>query len=328
MSDKKDKDLIRPLAALAGQKPDAPAWFKQALGAPREDKTVSVAGATIHYSAWGSRGAPGLLLVHGGRAHRRWWFPFAPLLSENRRVAALDLSGLGDSDWRDRYSLSCHAEEIFAVCEAAGLNEGGRPIVLGHSFGGWATLGAVEMAGERLGGAIIVDSPFGVPDPDEGYTINMGGKKDGEQKERPNTNRIYASREEPISRFRFLPSQPGEELYLIDYIAREGLKPATDDETSKKGWAWKFDPRHGQNFEIHFERDLFLAARCPLAFIYGEKSLFSSGEGFDHVRNQARGRAPFVVVPGGHHHMMMDQPMAFVAAVRTLLTCWPVRVGL
>ncbi|MEO1425633.1 MAG: alpha/beta hydrolase, partial [Pseudomonadota bacterium] len=78
MSDKKEDALIRPLAGLAGQKPDAPAWFTDALAAGREDDAVTVAGAKIQYSAWGPRGAPGLLLVHGGRAHRRWWFPFAP----------------------------------------------------------------------------------------------------------------------------------------------------------------------------------------------------------------------------------------------------------
>jgi len=331
MTEKKPDDLIRPLASLAGNLPDAPDWFTNALAAEREEASVKVDGATIHYSAWGERGQPGLLLVHGGRAHRRWWFPFAPFFSKTLRVAALDLSGLGDSDWRERYSLKCHAEEIFAVCEAAGLNEAARPLVMGHSFGGWATLGAVEIAGERLGGAIVVDSPFGVPDPNEGYTINLGGnkdkKKDNSEDEQPRRNRVYATKEEPISRFRFLPSQPGEELYLIDYIARHGLKPARDPETGEAGWSWKFDPRHGENFDIHFDRDLFLAARCPLAFIYGENSLFARGDGFDHIQRQARGRAPFVTIPEGHHHLMMDQPMAFVAAVRALLTCWPVRVG-
>lgn len=327
MTEKKVTTHIRPLEHLNGKKPPAPDWFLEALSAPREDDIVSVEGAEIHYSAWGQRGKPGLLLVHGGRAHRKWWFPFAPHLMDNYRVAALDLSGLGDSDWRERYSLACHADEIFAVCEAAGLNEASRPVVLGHSFGGWATLGAVEIAGERLGGAIVVDSPFGVPDPDEGYTITLDQDKQTSKKQTPKSNRIYASQAEPISRFRFLPNQPGHEAYLVDFIAREGLKSVTDPDAGTQGWCWKFDPRHGRNFDIHFDRDLFLAARCPLAFIYGEKSLFSRGEGFEHVRKQARGRAPFVTIPESHHHLMMDQPMAFITAIRSLLTCWPVRVG-
>lgn len=47
MSDKKEDALIRPLAGLAGQKPDAPAWFTDALAAGREDDAVTVAGAKI-----------------------------------------------------------------------------------------------------------------------------------------------------------------------------------------------------------------------------------------------------------------------------------------
>lgn len=315
--------FIRPLESLNGKQPPAPNWFADALAITPEHGSVTVEGARICYSVWGELGKPGLLFVHGGRAHRRWWDPFAPLLADQFRVATIDLSGLGDSDWRERYSLKCHAAEIFAVCDATGLGQSGRPLVIGHSFGGWATLGAVETAGEKLGGAVVIDSPFGVPDPDEGYTISM--KRD--DKKQPRKNRLYSTIEEPISRFRLLPSQPGDQFYLLDYIARNGLKKTKDTETGEEGWCWKFDPSHGRNFDIHFDRDLFLAARCPLAFIYGQKSQFVTGEGFDHIRKQAKGRSPFIMIPEGHHHLMMDQPLAFITALRSLLTSWPVRVG-
>jgi len=320
---KTDPIIIRPLEHLAGKKPDAPKWFDNAIAHQPSTGTVEVDGVDICYSVWGEEEKPGLLFVHGGRAHRRWWDAFAPMLVDQYRVAAIDLSGLGDSGWRARYSLKCHAEEIFAVCEAAGLDRISRPVVIGHSFGGWATLGAVETAGEALGGAVIIDSPFGVPDPDEGYAIKMGQ----DQKSRPPVNKIYGTMEEPISRFRLLPSQPGKEHYLLDYIARNGLKQVEDKESGKTGWSWKFDPAHGRNFDIHFDRDLFLAARCPLAFIYGEKSAFVHGDGFAHTKKQARGRSPMMMIPEGHHHLMMDQPIAFVTALRALLTSWPVRVG-
>ena len=94
-----------------------------------------------------------------------------------------------------------------------------------------------------------------------------------------------------------------------------------------EGWTWKFDPTKGANFDIHFERDLLRAARCPLAFIYGEKSLFAQGKGLEHLCEQARSRSPFVMIPDAYHHLMMDQPLAFVSTLRTLLSCWPVRFG-
>ena len=56
-----------------------------------------------------------------------------PYLARKYTVAALDLSGHGDSDHRDRYSGETFAREVFAVCEAA-LPP--KPFVIGHSFGG------------------------------------------------------------------------------------------------------------------------------------------------------------------------------------------------
>jgi len=316
-------DLIRPLANLGGKPPPAPPWFQKAIQAPSDEGDVAVGGARIRYSAWGEGDGRGLLFVHGGRAHRNWWRPFAPVFAQNRRVAALDLSGMGDSDWRERYSLDLMIDELFAVIEKAGLNAHGRPIIIGHSFGGWVTLAAVEREGERLGGAVVVDSPLGVPDPDEGYTVVRAKAEKNQQKR---SARVYATKEEPIKRFRFLPNQPAEHLYLVDYIAREGLRPAPLPEGGE-GWTWKFDPTKGANFDIHFERDLLRAARCPLAFIYGEKSAFAQGESMAHLREQARGRSPFVMIPDAYHHLMMDQPLAFISTMRTLLSCWPVRFG-
>lgn len=316
-------EVIRPLAGLGGKQPPAPAWFEWAISQPSEEGEVEVDGAMIRYSAWGEVGRRGLLFVHGGRAHRNWWRPFAPFFADRFRVAALDLSGMGDSDWRARYSLDLVIDELFAVIGAAQLSKGGRPLVVGHSFGGWATLAAVERNGEGLSGAVVIDSPLGVPDPDEGYTVIKAKPEEGR---RARTNRVYPTIEEPISRFRFLPNQPCEALYLVDYIARQGLTKAPMEEGGA-GWTWKFDPNQGSNFDIHFDRDLLIAARCPLAFLYGEKSQFATGDGFAHLREQVRGRSPFVVMPAVHHHLMMEEPVAFISTLRALFSCWPVRVG-
>lgn len=321
---KDQSDHIRPLAHLEGKKPPAPEWFDWAISYPSEEKSVEVAGANITYSVWGERGKRGLVFIHGGRAHRNWWRPIAPFFAEHYRVAAFDISGMGDSGWRDSYSSDLVIDELFAVIKEAGLSDVGRPIVIGHSFGGWMTLAAVEREGEKLGGAVVVDSPLGVPDPDEGYRVGSNNTSGGGPTIRP--NRIYEDMPEPLMRFRFLPNQSIDALFMADYIAREGLKKVETPEGGE-GWTWKFDPAHGRNFAIHFDRDLLLAARCPLAFIYGEKSAFVGGDGFNHLVKQSKGRSPFVVMPSVHHHLMMEEPLAFVTGLKTLLTCWPIRVG-
>ncbi|MEM9495852.1 MAG: alpha/beta hydrolase [Pseudomonadota bacterium] len=339
MSDKTSpkSEFTRPLAHLNGERPPAPAWFESAIAAPSEEGSTEVDGCSVRYSAWGEKGAPGLLFVHGGRAHRNWWRPFAPYFAGDHRVAALDLSGMGDSGWRERYSLENWVREIFSVIEAAELDRAGRPVVIGHSFGGWITLGAVEEAGERLGGAVVLDSPLGVPDPHEGYQVARSGDNNGDKENGANAEgdskkkkafsaKLYETQEEPVSRFRLLPDQPGEHLYILDYIAREGLK-RVEDETGKEGWRWKFDAMPGGDIDIHFERELLRVARCPLAFVYGEKSAFAAGDALAHIEAQAKGRSPFIMMPECHHHLMLDQPLAFIATLRTLLACWPVRVG-
>lgn len=315
-------EILRPIAHLEGAPPAAPEWFRAALDTPSEEGAAEVHGAKIRYSAWGEASRRGLVFIHGGRAHRNWWRPFAPFFAERYRVVAYDISGLGDSDWRARYSLNCAIDELFAVVRAAGATNAGRPIVIGHSFGGWMTLAAVEREGEHLSGAVVIDSPIGLPDPDEGYTV-LKAKPDGGA---ARANRVYATIEEPIARFRFLPNQPCDQHFLVDFIARQGLKPAID-ENGALGWTWKFDPAQGRNFDIQFDRDLFLAPRCPLAFIYGEKSLFAQGEGLEHLRKQARGRSPVIMMPAVHHHLMMEEPIAFITTLRALLTTWPVRAG-
>lgn len=318
----KKTEYIRPLAHLHGEIPPAPEWFRDNIAMKPDEGHVTVDGARIHWLAWGDTGKPGLLFVHGGRAHARWWAPFAPFFAQTHRVAAIDLSGMGDSGHRTQYSMSNYVDELFAVCDAAGLNLAGRPLFVGHSFGGYCVLAAVEHAGERLSGAVVVDSPIMPPDPDEGYNVRSAAGKPSDKKK----IHAYADIAEPIARFRFLPNQPCEHLFLADYIARNGLKQI-DTEDGGKGWVWKFDSAMGANFDIHFERDLFVAARCPLAFLYGEKSMFSNPEMLGHLKKAAAARSPFIMLPDAHHHLMMDQPIAFIGALRTLFSTWPVKMG-
>src|SRR5947209_7582249 len=120
----------------------APKWFEIALATAVECGEVIVAGVPISYRGWGERGSNGLLLVHGGAAHARWWDHIAPLLASGRRVVAIDLSGHGDSGRRPAYSLDVWTDELMAVVEDAGI--AGPPIVIGHSMGGFVTLRAAS----------------------------------------------------------------------------------------------------------------------------------------------------------------------------------------
>lgn len=87
---------------------EPPPWFTETLAAPVVPRTVSVSGTDIAYRQFGpydGNGSSGIVLVHGGAAHARWWDHIAPLLATGRRVVAIDLSGHGDSGRNDKYTL-------------------------------------------------------------------------------------------------------------------------------------------------------------------------------------------------------------------------------
>ena len=198
----------------------APGWFTRAVAVEPESRFVDVNGVKVHYLRWGDRTKPGLLLVHGNGAHARWWSFVAPFLAREYSVAAIDITGMGDSGWHEKYTIEAFAEEQMAVCEDAGFFDGEEPpIIVGHSFGGFITILTGALYGERLAGTVIVDSPVNPPD-------RPGGPPD--RKFRP--HRIYPTLEAAMERFRLAPPQPCENRYIVDYIARHSLKQVANPE--------------------------------------------------------------------------------------------------
>ena len=116
---------------------DAPGWFTRAIDTTPESHRIDVDGTSIHYLAWGERDLPGIVLVHGGAAHAHWWDHIGPSFLPDYRVVALDLSGHGDSDRREEYTLRAWTEEVAAVIDDAGFTS--PPVVVGHSMGGFVT---------------------------------------------------------------------------------------------------------------------------------------------------------------------------------------------
>ena len=178
----------------------APDWFTRALRAPRRQSFVEVAGCPINVLDWGERGNPGLVFIHGGAAHAEWWAHLAPMFSSSYHVIALDLSGHGDSGRREHYSHPQWADEVVAVCHAAGFP--GPPVVVGHSLGGLVTMETAATHGEVLSGAVIVDSPVRRPDPEsEEGTRGRAFRAPG----------TYPDLETALSHFHLIPPQPDVE---------------------------------------------------------------------------------------------------------------------
>jgi pimeloyl-ACP methyl ester carboxylesterase len=288
----------------------APAWFRWAISRPKQSRRVVVQGCPIHYLYWpaelASGNGRGLLFVHGGGAHANWWTFIAPYFTRYFRVAAIDLSGMGDSGRREAYSSEIRAAEMRAVIADAAL--GGRPFVIGHSFGGFMTMKLASQFGEELGGAVIVDSPIRSPEEEVARPLtppNWGNRK------------VYPSFEAALARFRLMPAQTCENEFIVEFIARHSLMRVAN------GWTWKFDGaaigarRFGEPF-----REYLQAVRSRAALMFGERSALVSRKTASYMSQLMGPSAPIVEVPEAQHHVMLDQPLAFVAALRMLLENW------
>lgn len=283
----------------------APQWFGDAVAEPYETRTVDVDGCPIRYLRWGDPAAPGLLLIHGGAAHAHWWTFIAPLLAREYHVAALDMSGHGDSGHRDEYPREVWARECLEVTADAGFV--GAPIVVGHSLGGMVAIVAAATYGDRLAGTVVLDTPVRRPDPE-----SVEGAR-GKAFRNPKT---YPTLEEALDHFHLIPPQPCENRYIVDWVARHSLKQ-TD-----AGWTWKFDPAVFQRTSPKPMSDYLADARCRVAILRAEFSDLVTPEIGEYMYELLDRNAPVIEVPQCHHHLLLDQPLALVAALRALLADW------
>lgn len=288
---------VTALAELA----DPPAWFTAALATQPELGSALAGGTEISYRAWGTPSGSGLILVHGGAAHARWWDHIAPLLTSGRRVLAVDLSGHGDSGRRAAYSLDGWAEEVMAVAAAGGIT--GQPIVIGHSMGGFVALRAAGLFGTQLEGIVVIDSPVQDLTPED---------RAARQQRAFGPLRVYPTREAAVARFRPIPDQSALP-YVRDHVAETSIRPV------EGGWSWKFDPAvFGR---AQGTPQLLRQLDCRVALFHAEHGIVPP-QTSELMYDSLGQLAPLIEIPAAGHHVMLDQPIALVAALRTLLADW------
>jgi len=279
----------------------APEWFTRALAAPSESHYIDIDGAAIHYISWNAHEThkPGLLFAHGFLAHARWWSFIAPFLLERFRVASLDFGGMGDSGGREKYTADSYSREIVGVIEHAKF---GQPAVVGHSFGGGRVLRACADYPDHIGRAIIVDSRLRLND-------DPPAVKPAEMRPK----RTYPTYAAARARFRLIPAQNRAAPYIIDHVAKHSIKRVDD------GWTWKFDdtrPRLETGTNV---ANMLARIDIPVAYIYGDDSAIASHEhAHEIVRHIPNCRGP-ITIPESHHHVLLDQPLSLVSALRALL---------
>jgi pimeloyl-ACP methyl ester carboxylesterase len=298
------------LAPYHGACPPAPAWFKEALEHKPERTRFVSAGTNIELLTWGERGKPGLLFLHGNGANADWWSHVAPFFAADWRCAAMSFSGMGRSDRRaEGYIIEVFAQEAKDAIQAAGLLDGpALPIAICHSMGGMAGMAAAAET-TIFRGLVLVDSPIRL-DP-----ARLAGIRAEAPKAR-NEHHVFQNLEDGLARFRLSPPQECKNDFIADYIARNSLVK------NASGWSWHFDPRRVHLDAGHSER-LIDNVKCPVAFIYGDQSAILSPGTIALSLPALPEGSPVIAIPDSAHHVMIDQPLALISAIRTLLASWP-----
>lgn len=290
-----------------------PDWFAHALSQPREQGEVEVDGTAIRFYRWGDPNLPGVVFTHGFMAHARCWAFISPLL-ERFCCVAFDLSGMGDSGWRERYDVANRAAEPEAVARAAGFTSSAKPALICHSYGGSVGMTAVEANPDFWSQLIVCDMTMLAPGEPSQFEDHRARRK--ARGVRP--HRVHDTYEAAAGRFRLAPEQPCDNEYLMQYMAYHSLQQ------TPAGWCWKFDPRIMGPDD---ERDpnwwqsivpRFIELKVPTALVVGALSEMLSARAEAHIR-AAQPLLPIIKIPDARHHVMLDQPLALLTALDALL---------
>ncbi len=211
---------------------------------------------------------------------------------------------MGDSGWRADYSMEVFAREQLAVCEAAGMFAVGEPpIIVGHSFGGFVTI---------LAGRALWRAPR-----------RHRHRRFARQPARP-PRRPAQARDQAAQDLSHAPRRPGALPPDAAAELRQSLHRRLGGAHSLKaldgGYTWKFDPAIWQRFSIGDTAQRLKETRCRIAIFRGENSILLPPQIGEYMFNLLGRSAPMVEIPDSQHHVMLDQPLALVAALRP---CWP-----
>lgn len=126
-------------------------------------RRVEIAGADgnrLVGDLHGMSGRPALLLHGGGQTRHAWNATGGRLAARGLRAWSMDQRGHGDSDWvpGGGYAFADFGRDVIAVSDAIMAETGARPIAIGASLGGIASM--LAEGGLRpgtLAGLVLVD---------------------------------------------------------------------------------------------------------------------------------------------------------------------------
>ena len=259
----------------------------------------SLDGIELHYTDTTATnparaGEPSLvILLHGGGANLHWWSHLVPVLSTAHRVVALDFRGHGDSDYPEALRVGAFHRDLAALIAHLGSP---RHALVGHSLGAHVALhhAATQTDVSHL---VLIEPSRGA------------GRRDRRRSRLAlAARRSYATRDEAVARFRFVPDAP----HAPDALRREIAEQSVQREPDGR-FGFKFDARW---FGLpSAPRPDLGDVRAPTLVIRGTESRLLPGDGARELCREIPD-ARLVEIPGAGHNVHIEKPADVAAALR------------
>jgi pimeloyl-ACP methyl ester carboxylesterase len=266
-------------------------------------RRVEVNGIEIAVSEAGAGGCP-LVLVHGFTGHRDDFVDQIPELALRGRVLAPDLRGHGGSTHTGRVESYCFeqlVDDLRALLDALAID---RCDLLGHSLGGMVVLRFALAYPERVASLVLMNTAPCAPDDYEPEVFEKAGD---------------------IA----LAKGMGRLQELIERASRDAADASAADRQTEK-WEERYWEHHRRRY-----RELDPAAyaplgaamlgqaplverlaeiRCPTTVLVGsdDRKFLRGAEALAAGIPGAR----LVTIPDAGHHPHMENPAAWLAAMR------------
>lgn len=117
-----------------------------------DDVFIDTGHGKLAVRDYGGQG-PSVLLLHGASHNLEVWRDVVAAIDGHCRVVSADLRGHGWSALDTSFTLTDLAQDVALVSKAMQL---GRPVLVGHSLGGWVALAAATPGARAL---ITIDGP-------------------------------------------------------------------------------------------------------------------------------------------------------------------------
>ena len=283
---------------------NAPEWFLKSIANKGVDVLINDPNGDVSYSKWKSNNQSKnlLILIHGTGAHKKWWDPIAPQFIDDTNVIAVDLPGMGDSDFREKYSIKDFGSCIFSIIEKEKKDAQIENIyIVGHSLGGQVAAYLASEYKDLVTSLIMIDTFIRPPDYDP--SEHEGGPL--------RKIKYYPDKKTILQRFRLMPTQECKNDWFLRYIAEYSVREVED------GWRWKFDDLMFNSLERLFGYKF--SFKCPALFIYGANSLLMSGNILSNIKKMYSDIMEFEKVDEAAHHVPLDKPLEIVDIIKKRL---------